>query len=41
MDGEIIENHNEYLIIEWKYLDPIIRQKYKKLTNDTIIRDKS
>lgn len=39
MDGEIIENHSKYLIIEWKYLDPIIRQKYNKITTDTIIRD--
>jgi hypothetical protein len=39
MNGEIIENNDSYLIIEWKYLEPIIKQKYNKITTDTIIRD--
>jgi hypothetical protein len=39
MDGEIIENNDNYLIIEWKYLEPIIKQKYNKITHDTIVRD--
>ena len=39
MHGEIIENHDSYLIIEWKYLEPIIKHKYIKITHDTIIRD--
>lgn len=39
MDGKIILNNEKEMVIEWRYLNPIIQQKYLKLDHSTLIRD--